>query len=314
MRILITCAALTFMFSTITTTAEAQLGKRLKDRAKNAAARKAEDKIARELEKKAEQMVEKSWDTIFGEIEEGSKSEDGKGTRNSMFKFSSNVATEDSYRFDIVTTMEVKTERKKGKSEPPLILEMHFNENEMYTGTKYRGKDIDAQQEDVFIIYDFKNSAMIMLMKSEENQFSFAYDWQQALQNAEEMESTENENEEETNWDEIEEWKGYTKIGTKNIAGHSSDGYRSETEYGSTEIWVTRDLAYGMENMFRANANSKQLRGKVPGEYPYGMLMQMTSKDFESGDTVTMMVTDIDKNANIRYAMSDYPAMSLGKK
>ena len=313
MRILITCAALTLMLSTVTTTAEAQFGKRLKERAKQAAARKAEDKIARELEKKAEQMVEKSWDTIFGEFESDDKSGKGSG-KNSMFKFSSDVATEDNYRFDIITTMEVKTQRKKGKSEPPIIMEMHFNENEMYTGTKYRGKDIDAQQEDVFIIYDFKNSAMIMLMKSEENQFSFAYDWQQAIQKAEEMESAENDNEQETNWEEVEEWNGYTKIGTKNIAGYSSDGYRSETEHGRTEIWVTRDLSYGMGNMFRANANSKQLRGKVPGEYPNGMLMEMVTKDFKSGDTVTMTVTDIDKNANIRYAMSDYPAMSFGKK
>lgn len=307
MRTLITFSALAVLMLSFSTTAEAQLGKRLKKKAKQAAARKAEDKMAAEIEKRAEQMVENSWNAIFGEIEEN-----GDGNRNFMFNRNSNVTTEDSYRFDTITTMEIKTERENGKSDPPLIMEMHFNENEMYTGTKFYGEDFQKQNGDIFIIYDFKNSAMVMLMSSEDDKFSFAYDWKQALQHA--AETTGENTEEEVNWEEVEEWNGYTKIGSKNIAGYSSDGYRSENDQSVTEIWVSREVAYGMENMFQANTNSKQLRGKVPSDYPYGMLMEMRLEDLESGDKTTMTVTDIRKNANVSYVMSEYPTMNLGDK
>lgn len=296
-----------------TTSAEAQLGKRLKERAKRAAARKAEEKLAGELEKKAEQMVEKSWDSIFGDLEES-----GEGGRNFMFNLNSNVTTEDTYSFDTITTMQLETIKENGKSDPPMIMEMHFNKDQMYTGTKFSGEDMQQENGDVFIIYDFKNSAMVMLMSSEEDKFSFAYDWQQALKYAESEEDeeyeNEAENEEEVDEENMEEWKGYTKIGTKDIAGYSSDGYRSKTDQTVTELWVTRDAAYGMNNMFQANANTKQLRGKLPEDYPNGMLMEMVSENVKNGEKTVMKVTDIRENMNVSYAMSDYPNLSLGQK
>lgn len=314
MRILITCSVIAALMLSFTTSAEAQLGKRLKERAKRAAARKAEEKVAAELERKAEQMVEKSWDSIFGDLEESAK--DG---RNFMFNLNSNVTTEDTYRFDTITTMQLETIKENGKSDPPMFMEMHFNKDQMYTGTKFRGEDLQQENADVFIIYDFKNSAMVMLMSSEKDKFSFAYDWQQALKYAESEETadgyeTEGEDEEEVDWENVEEWNGYTRIGTKKIAGYSSDGYRSETDQTVTELWVTRDAAYGMNNMFQANANAKQLRGKLPEDYPYGMLMEMVSENVKNGEKTVMRVTDIRENMNISYAMSDYPNLSLGQK
>lgn len=80
------------------------------------------------------------------------------------------------------------------------------------------------------------------------------------------------------------------------------------------EVWVTRDESLGMHNMFKANNNAKQVRGKIPENYPYGMMMEMTSEDLKSGDKTVMRVTDISKNAQVSFTMSDYPTMSLGGK
>jgi hypothetical protein len=291
------------MSLTFSIDAEAQLLNRLKKKAQQAAENKAEQKISERVERAAEQMVERSWNSVFGEM-----SQDSTSGLRLPFAMNSNVTTEDEYHFDTITTMEIKTTRKNGESDPPVIMKMHFNENEMYTGTKFEGEEMNKEDGDLFIIYDFKNSAMLMLMKNNEEQFSFGYDWKQALEHTEQAKD---END-DIDWDEVDEWQGYTKIGTKNILGYSSDGYRSESESENIEIWVSRDADFGMNNLFSANANAKQLKGKIPENYPQGMLMEMNSKDLKSGDTTTMTVIDIKKNAQVKYMMSDYPTMSLG--
>ena len=287
--------------------AEAQIFKKLKKKAQDALEKKAEQKIDEEMQKAADRMVEDSWNTVFG-----AEGENGQPGGKLPFKLNSNVKTEDVYRFNVITTMKIESEPADGESEPPLYMGMHFKEGVQYTGTKFRGEQMNNEQGDLFLVYDFKNSAMIMLMESEDGKFSFAYDWQQAMQTAEEMETEQPS--EEPDWDEVEEWNGYKKIGTKEIAGYSCDGYRSESEHSIVEIWVTRDAAYGMQNMFQANANAKQLKGKIPEDYPYGMMMEMNSEDMQNGDKVTMRVIDIRTGADVSYAMADYPFMSLGKK
>lgn len=314
MRILTSCITLVLMLCTLSVSAEAQLLNRLKKKAKDAAAQKAEEKLSEAVERKAEQMVEKSWSNIFGEWDEDSTSFGFP----SMFSMNSNVTTEEEYRFNTITTMEIKTIDKNGKSEPPILMKMHFNDNEMYTGTSYENEEMQKENGNVFIIYDFKNSAMIMLMSSDEDKFSFAYDWKQAMQMADkyqqEQEGAEDSEEEGQEMDEDEMWDGYSKIGTKNIAGYSCEGYRSENDQTVTEIWVTEEADFGMQRMFQANANTKYLRGKIPSDYPQGMMMAMESKNLDTGEQMLMQVTEVDQNANVSFSMSDYPTMSLGQQ
>ncbi len=220
----------------------------------------------------------------------------------------SNVKKEDVYNFNTITTMEIETVKKDGSSDPPVIMDMHFNENEMYTGTKFSSEEMKNKDEELFIIYDFNNLAMLMLMGDKQDKFSFAYNWEEGLDTAEVQDS------EEQDWDEIQEHHGYSKIGSKNILGYNCDGYRSEDENQIIEIWVSRDADFGMHNLFKANANAKQMKGKIPGDYPSGMIMEMVAEDLQNGDKTKMTVTGIEKDARVSYAMNDYPTMSFGSK
>lgn len=277
-------------------TAEAQILNRLKKKAEEAAAKKAEEKLAEQVEKAAEQMVEQSWSSIFGDMEADS-------TGRLPFLQNSNVTTEDEYHFDTITTMEIQATNEDGESDPPTIMDMHFNTNEMYTGTAFSNEEMNKEDGEMFIIYDFKNSAMLMLMSNEENKFSFAYDWNHSLDMPDDSARVEE--------DQKQEWPEYTKIGTKDILGYACDGYKSQTENEEFEIWVTQEAEYGMNQLFRAQTNAKQIKGTVPEDYPSGMIMEMKSQNLDSGDITTMRVTDIKKNARVRYVMADYPAMSL---
>ncbi|PAU94477.1 hypothetical protein CK503_06675 [Aliifodinibius salipaludis] len=282
--------------------ANAQLLNRLKKKAKQAAEQKAEEKLAEQVQLLAERAVEKSWNSIFGEWDA-----DSSGGIHVPFTMSSNIKTEDRYSFQTITTMEVRSSDKNGREEPPMNVDMHFSDDGTYTGTKFRSQEMEKQEGNLFIIYDLTNEAMLMLMENEGNKFSFGYKWDQQI--------TENDSlsDEEANWDELEEWRGYEKIGSKNILGYGCDGYRSETDEETMEIWVTRDEDLGMTQLFKAQANAKQMRGKIPDEYPYGMIMEMKNENKKTGEQVTMRVTNIKKNENISYVMADYPPMSLGK-
>jgi hypothetical protein len=306
MRELIAFLIITLTSLAFVSTADGQIFNRLKDRAKKAAEEKVEEKLSNEVEKAAERAVEKSWQSIFGE-EFGSE---GDGI-NVSFAMNSNAVTEEAYRFDVITTMEVETIEGNGSSEGPMIMKMHFNEDEAYSGTKFSGEEIDESEGEMFMIYDLKNESMVMLMENEDGKFSFAYDWKQAQMLAQDFENMESDEGMVSDEEEMEEWENFEEIGTKTIAGLECHGYRSENEENVMEYWVTEDEDLGIQKMLRMNEHTKHLKGNVPENYPAGMLMEMTQEDLKSGEKIVMKVTDINRNASATYTMSDYPAMSL---
>lgn len=313
MKIFIGFIIFTLSSLSFASTADAQLMNRLKDRAKKAAENKVEEKLSNEVEKAAERAVENSWRSIFGD-EFG---EEGDGI-NVSFTMNSNAETEEAYNFDVISTMEIETVEEDGNSEGPMIMKMHFNNAESYSGTQFSGEQMDDSDGEMFMIYDLKNESMVMLMENEDGKFSFAYDWRQALDLAEDFEEMDSElntdTESDPDTEEVDEWENFEEIGTKTIAGLECRGYRSEYEDSVMEYWVTEDEDLGIYKMLRINEQTKNLKGNVPDDYPRGMLMEMVQEDLKSGEKITMRVTDINKNASVTYSMSDYPAMSFGSK
>lgn len=311
MRAIILFITSMLIFSAFPTSADAQLFNRLKDRAKQAAENKVEEKISNEVEKAAERAVERSWNSIFGDGFGSASGESGEGF-NFPFKMNSNAATEDAYTFQVITTMEIETNSQNGKDNEPVQMQMHFSDNGMYSGTKITGEQMEGEDGEVFLIYDMKNESMVMLMESEDGKFSFAYDWKQAKELEEmysEMEESSAYQDEEHENDELPEFE---RIGTKNIAGVETEGYRVENEDELMEFWMATDSKYGIQHILHANSETKAVKGRVPDNYPNGMLMEMMQEDRESGETITMKITDINKNANVTYQMSDYPSMTYG--
>ncbi len=294
---------LLFTFSSIDP-ASAQVLKRLQQKAADAVERKVEQKVDEKIEQLADRLVNNSFDAIFGDWESNA---DGT-PRKSPFALGGNVAREDVYSFDTVVTMEIETIKANGASEGKAEMLMHMNNDAQYTGTRFTSDDMRKSNSDVFIIYDFKNESMLMLMDSEGSKMSIGYKWTDALAVIEDEVASE-----DINWDETEVWNGYKNIGTRTISGYSCDGYEYEDDNATMQIWVTRDLDIGWHSMFGANANSKQLKGRIPNDYPAGMMMELTSANKKNGEKAVMKVTDVNKRANVRYMMADYPTVSLGQ-
>ena len=227
--------------------ADAQILKKLKNKAKKATEDKVEQKIDQEIEKKAEQMVENSWDLFFG-----TEYDESGNPKKSPFTLASSANVEESYQFDVVTTMQIENIKENGKNEPPMFMNMLFNENEMYTGTRFSGEQMEGADGEVFIVYDLKNEVMVMLMDSEDGKFSFAYDWKQAEEYADKFaEMYEDEEMEEAEEIDETEYPQFKKIGTKTVSGKSCEGYESLSGDSRMEMWLTQDEDLPLYLVFR---------------------------------------------------------------
>jgi hypothetical protein len=87
--------------------------------------------------------------------------------------------------------------------------------------------------------------------------------------------------------------------------GYSCDGYTITNEIGKSEVWITRDELFGMENFF--NSANMGIKSKFPSEMPYGMLVEMQSEDLKTGDRAIFSLKEVKKGINQVYKMSDYP-------
>jgi hypothetical protein len=311
-RTLIHLVTVAAILGAVATPSGAQILGRLQKRAQEAVEKKAEDKLNAKIDEIAKRMVDNSFSTVFGDSSApaaGGSSSGGSGGGAFPFSLGSNAKTEDRYTFDVVSTMEVEAWRKDGRSSGKSIMKMHFNPNQAYTGTSIESAEGKKMDGSTFIILDAKNEAMVMMMASEKDnkKFSIAYDWKEAQKYAQAKSDP-------VNWDTVTVWRNYKKIGTKSIAGFQAEGYRAEGAEGMAEMWVSRDRRLGAGSMFAASGSMKQFKGRMPADMPTGMLLEMTSTNANSGEKVTMRVTDVKTNANVVYAMSDYPKMDLGAK
>ena len=313
MRTLLRLGACAAILTSLATPARAQgIFDRIKKKAADAVTQKAEDKVNSKIDELSRKMVDNSFAAIFGDsagTTTGGAAGGGAG-RGLPFSIGSNAKTESSYTFNVVTTMEIVSSKQNGKA----ILTTLVNTREPYLGMKIVGPDDKKADGTAVIVLDSKNQAMVMLMSTDTSKFSMAYSWANALKYAPPPTAAADAPQHQVNWDTVKVWKSYTKIGTKTIAGYAADGYRMETTDGTAEVWVSHDPVLGGGGMFGAGSELKQLRGRLPADYPTGMLLQMTGVDNKTGEKVNMTVTNIDKNAHTTYAMSDYPPIGAGKK
>lgn len=321
----------------IVESANAQILQRLQNRAQEAVERSVERKIEEEVGKRIDSMAEKAvdetFDFIFGSVGSSSDNATDRSTATSQhsrqssanimkrFTDASNVITESEYRFNIITNLEMETIKGNGESDGKMNMVFHYNDNSSYTGTQITSAELKDAGSGAMIIYDYRNEVMVMMMDAEDSKFSIAYNWTETLKAIDEqsnyyqteeyqtpMDAASSETYSDINHGDIPQFK---HLGTRTINGYRSEGYSMEDEYSTTEIWVTNEIAHGMDRMFNANRSMPAVGNNLPGEYPSGMIMEMTSVDNESGNKFVMRTTEVNQNANVVFRMADYPVMSF---
>ena len=286
----------------------AQILNKLKNKVQQAIERKieqkVEEKVEREVDKAAGKAVDNAWDAVFGADSatyNGSSIDTAKLKQLSSVFNQANVPTESQYSFDIKTTLEMKFIPKSGKLEPPTMLEMYFKQGSKYTGSTYKADPSKNQGEMMFMIADYRNKALVVLMGDNEQKYRTVMSMDPALFNLSNQVETQKE---DIDWNNVTEWRGYKKLGKRTIMGYSCDGYTITNEIGKSEVWITRDELFGMENF--SNSANMSMKSKFPTDMPYGMLVEMHSEDLKTGDKSIFSLKEVKKGINQVYKMSDY--------
>ena len=261
------------------------------------------DRVKKAVFKEPVETESEADSTTDGEIENPTESASENFTNKVMMNalgLTGNVDYEPEYSFDAHIQMEISEYKKNGKLDQQMLYDSYVHKEDADYAMEFSD---DGSQS--IIIFDSKNSAMLILSNSDGERTGFAttFDLEAMAEEAEAYE----EEDSELDPDPF----NYKKTGkTKNILGYSCDEYLVEDESTEVHMWVSEKLGKEMRKEW---LNNKQTFGAMFTQaYALnGMVMEYDLLDKEDGDKMVMQVTKIDLNHTHKVSTDGYNIMSM---
>jgi hypothetical protein len=187
-------------------------------------------------------------------------------------------------------------------------MEVSDNDNQKVTYNAYLTRDgssyaviFEDQGAKSVIVFDTKNTTMLMLVENDGEKTGFAMGIDPAAFDVQ-------ENNEGDNFS----YESFKTGNTKAILGYQCDEYLIKEEGSETRVWSSEKLGKEVEKkMFR----NQQIFG---GAFTHaagmdGMALEYHFKDLESGEQGVMKVTQIDLNSEKTISTSEYTVMTMGQ-
>ncbi len=234
-------------------------------------------------------------------VEEGREPEKSPTTMEEVyleaFGLSGDVDYESSYSFDAFIRMEVKEYRSNKQVKEEMVYDSYVNKGSVDYAMVFSDRD-----DHTTVIFDSKNSAMLMLTESDGEKTGFAMGMDPE-EFAEEVEEQEEEY-------DSSPYKPYKTGKTKTILGYSCDEYLMDDEDAEVHMWVSEKLG---KQVRKEILNNKQTFGAAfyHAAYLNGMVLEYDFLDKQEGERSVMQVTDIDLNHSHSISTRGYTIMSM---
>lgn len=294
----------------------------LLDRVARKAARKAEQKVEDRIEKKVEEGIDKSLDQIEDSIfydeeepEDGSvasmEARERKRTNEILKKMgvsSEPVPIAEKYHFSSKMCIHYQTIDDAGnvKDEGEVITYISPGEKtfayEFVSGNFQRD---EIPSKGIFIM-DYLNRATIILSDENGEKSGLVYG-SNFLDDSmiDDKDDFSAENEEDLDY--INPY--YTKTGrTKKIHGYRCDEYAFDNVEGEGSFWVTEQFDWDARDTFSAIFSSGFYFHGNAG----GVLMEITTKDKNTGEQNLMKVTELNQDASVSFVPGEYQLTNFG--
>lgn len=208
-----------------------------------------------------------------------------------------NVDYEEVYQFDAYIQMELTTYKKNGNLDDQVVYDNYLHKTDADYAMVFKDKGDQST-----IIFDTKNSAMLILADSDGEKTGFATTIDPEAM-AEEFEDYE---EEEA---DLDSYKPYKTGKTKTILGYSCDEYMVEDEGAEVHMWVSEKLGKEVRKEWMSN---QQTFGTMfmHANAMNGAVLEYDFVD-EDGSRSVMLVTNIDLNHSHKVNTSGYTIMSM---
>lgn len=212
-----------------------------------------------------------------------------------------NVDYESSYNFDAYIQMEITTYKKNGKLDEQMLYNNYLHKKDADYAMVFNDEGDKST-----IIFDTKNSAMLILTDSDGEKAGFATGIDPEAM-ADLVEDYAEEEEVDT-----DAYKPLKTGKTKTILGYSCDEYLVEDEESEVHMWVSQKLGKEMRKEWMSN---QQTFGAM-FTYAYGMNGMVLEYDVldKDGSKSVMQVKKIDMNHNHKVHTSGYTIISMRQK
>jgi len=266
-------------------------------------------KVMQRLNKKVE-IKDKSDSTTVVVIDDASSSSSARMSNKVMLDalgMTGNVDYESAYQFDAYIQMEISNYKKNGKLDDQVLYDNHVNKTKADYAMVFR----DGSDQST-IIFDTKNSAMLILTDSDGEKSGFATTIDpEAMANLAEKYSEEEYVEEDP---DVLNAYNIKKTGkTKDILGYKCDEYLMEDESSEVHMWVAEKL--GKEVRKEWMNNQQTFGAMFMHAYALnGMVLEYDILDKDNGKKTIMLVTKIDLNHQHSVNTGGYTVMSMRMK
>lgn len=198
---------------------------------------------------------------------------------------------EKNYKFDTYMQMEVSDQDGE---------KVVYNAYLTRDGSSY-AVIFEDQGAKSLIIFDTKNSTMLMLVENdgEKTGFAMGVDPSAFADQEEEVEGNDS-------------YESFKTGNTKMLLGYECDEYLIKDENSEVRVWSSEKLGKEVEKkMFR----NQQIFGGALAHAAWmdGMALEYDFKDLENGTQGVMRVTEIDLESDKSISTGDYTVMSMGQ-
>lgn len=204
----------------------------------------------------------------------------------------SKATYESTYKFDTYMQMEVSDQEEQ---------KIVYNAYLTRDGSSY-AVIFEADGAKSVIVFDTKNSTMLMLVENEGEKTGFAMGIDPSVFS--DMEDDEDDGD--------ASYESFKTGKTKTLLGYVCDEYLIKDEGSEVRVWSSAKLGKEVEKKMFKN---QQIFG---GAFSHaagmdGMALEYDFKDLESGEQGVMKVTEIDLKSNKTISTGDYTVMSMGQ-
>ena len=214
---------------------------------------------------------------------------------------SGNVDYEEEYHFNAYIQMEITTYKKNGKLDDQVVYDNYLHKEDADYAMVFKDKGDKST-----IIFDTKNSAMLILAESDGEKTGFA-----TTIDPEAMADLVADYEEEEEVD-MDSYKPVKTGKTKQILGYSCDEYLVEDEESEVHMWVSEKL--GKEVRKEWMSNQQTFGSMFTHAYALnGMVLEYDVMD-KDGSKSVMQVQQIDMNHSHNVNTNGYTIMSMRQK
>lgn len=261
-------------------------------------------RVMQRLNKETAEVKDDS--TTVLEIDDASESSNARFSNKAMMDamgLTGNVAYETDYSFDAFIQMEISNYKKNGSLDDQIMYDNYVNK----TKADYAMVFKDGNDQST-IIFDTKNSAMLILTNSDGEKTGFA-----TTIDPEAMAEMAEDYAEEEEPAELDAYNIKKTGKSKDILGYKCDEYLMEEESTEVHMWVSEELGKDMRKEW---LNNKQTFGAM-FMHAYalnGMVLEYDLLDKDNGKKTIMLVTKIDLNHSHSVATGGYTVMSMRQK